>query len=346
MRRRTSPLAGAAAAFIVTGGCVALTATAASPAPAAQSATPVYLDTHYPYSVRAADLVSRMTLAEKVAQLHTNNAPAIPRLGVQQYTYWSEGQHGVNTLGANTNPGSASGGVHATSFPTNFASTMTWDPQLVYQETTAISDEARGFLDKSLWDTGQNNIGPSPADYGSLTYWAPNVNLDRDPRWGRTDESFGEDPYLIGQIAGAFVNGYQGQSMSGSSETGYLKVASTAKHYALNNVDNTRDRDSSNATDANIRDYYTAQFRDLIENAHVSGLMTSYNAVNGTPSPANTYTANELAQRTYGFGGYVTSDCGAVGDVYNSGAHNWAPPGWTTSSSGGTTTWTNTTTGV
>jgi beta-glucosidase len=346
MRRRTSPLAAAAAAFIVTGGCVALTATAASPAPAAQSATPVYLDTHYPYSVRAADLVSRMTLAEKVAQLHTNNAPAIPRLGVQQYTYWSEGQHGVNTLGANTNPGSASGGVHATSFPTNFASTMTWDPQLVYQETTAISDEARGFLDKSLWDTGQNNIGPSPADYGSLTYWAPNVNLDRDPRWGRTDESFGEDPYLIGQIAGAFVNGYQGQSMSGSSETGYLKVASTAKHYALNNVDNTRDRDSSTATDANIRDYYTAQFRDLIENAHVSGLMTSYNAVNGTPSPANTYTANELAQRTYGFGGYVTSDCGAVGDVYNSGAHNWAPPGWTTSSSGGTTTWTNTTTGV
>jgi beta-glucosidase len=173
-----------------------------------------------------------------------------------------------HTLGANTNPGNASGGVHATSFPTNFAATMTWDPALVYQEATAISDEARGFLDKSLWDTGQN-IGPSPADYGSLTYWAPNVNLDRDPRWGRTDESFAEDPYLMGQVAGAFVNGYQGQSMSGAPQTGYLKVASTAKHFALNNVDNTRDHDSSNTTDANIRDYYTAQFRDLIENAHV-----------------------------------------------------------------------------
>jgi beta-glucosidase-like glycosyl hydrolase len=331
---------------MVTAGCLAVTATTGGAAPAGQSTTPVYLDTHYPDAVRAADLVSRMTLAEKVAQLHTNNAPAIPRLGVQQYTYWSEGQHGVNTLGANTNPGNASGGVHATSFPTNFASTMTWDPQLVYQETTAISDEARGFLDKSLWNTGQNNIGPSPADYGSLTYWAPNVNLDRDPRWGRTDESFGEDPYLMGQVAGAFVNGYQGQSMSGAPQTGYLKVAATAKHFALNNVDNTRDRDSSNTTDANIRDYYTAQFRDLVENAHVSGLMTSYNAINGTPSPANTYTANELAQRTYGFGGYVTSDCGAVGDIYSSGSHNWAPPGWTTSTSNGTTTWTNNTTGA
>jgi beta-glucosidase len=345
MGRRKSPLA-AAAALVVSLGYAVVTTTAAVAAPSGQSATPVYLDTHYPYAVRAADLVSQMTLAEKVAQLHTNNAPAIPRLGVQQYTYWSEGQHGINTLGANSNPGSASGGVHATSFPTNFAATMTWDPQLVYQETTAISDEARGFLDKSLWDTGQNNIGPSPADYGSLTYWAPNVNLDRDPRWGRTDESFGEDPYLIGQVAGAFVNGYQGQSMSGSSQTGYLKVASTAKHYALNNVDNTRDRDSSNTTDANIRDYYTAQFRDLIENAHVSGLMTSYNAINGTPAPANTYTANELAQRSYGFDGYVTSDCGAVGDIYSSGAHNWAPPGWSTSTSGGTTTWTNLTTGT
>ncbi|MDX6390800.1 MAG: beta-glucosidase [Streptosporangiaceae bacterium] len=329
----------------------------AHPAPAAgtvggQSATPanhgtvpIYLNTNYPPAERAADLVSRMTLAEKIAQLHTNSAPAIPRLGVQQYTYWSEGQHGINTLGADTNSGSASGGVHATSFPSNFASTMSWDPRLTYQETTAISDEARGFLDKSLWGAGQNNIGPARSDYGSLTYWAPNVNLDRDPRWGRTDEAFGEDPYLSSQMAGAFVDGYQGETMSGKPMTGYLKVAATAKHYALNNVDNNRDSGSSNTTDANIRDYYTAQFLSLIENSHVSGLMTSYNAINGTPSPADTYTANELAQRTYGFNGYTTSDCGAVGDVYGSGSHNWAPPGWTTATSGGTTTWTNTASG-
>ncbi|HEU5420405.1 MAG TPA: glycoside hydrolase family 3 C-terminal domain-containing protein [Streptosporangiaceae bacterium] len=315
----------------------------AAAGPASQSSVPVYLNPDYSPAERAADLVSRMTLPEKIAQLHTNNAPAIPRLGVQQYTYWSEGQHGINTLGADTNSGSASGGVHATSFPSNFASTMTWDPALTYAETTDISDEARGFLDKSLWGTGQNNIGPARSDYGSLTYWAPTVNLDRDPRWGRTDEAFGEDPYLSSRMAGAFVDGYQGETMSGKPMTGFLKVAATAKHYALNNVDDNRDSGSSNTTDANIRDYYTAQFGSLIENSHVSGLMTSYNAINGTPSPADTYTANELAQRTYGFDGYITSDCGAVGDVY--GSHHWAPPGWTTAASGGTTTWTSTATG-
>src|SRR3954471_20272551 len=103
----------------------------------ADAATPIYQDTSYTFAERGADLVSRMTLAEKVAQLRTNSAPAIARLGVQQYTYWSEGQHGVNTLGANTNHGAVGGGVHATSFPTNLASTMSWDPSLIYQETTA-----------------------------------------------------------------------------------------------------------------------------------------------------------------------------------------------------------------
>jgi beta-glucosidase len=361
--RRTSSRWRAAAAVVCAAGLTAAyagTAQASTGRPAHLSAAasaarltdpaqplPIYRDTRYSFAERAADLVSRMTLAEKVQQLHTNSAPAIPRLGVQQYTYWSEGQHGINTLGANTNSGSASGGVHATSFPTNFASTMSWDPQLTYQETTAISDEARGFLDKSLWNTGQNNIGPSPANYGSLTYWAPNVNMDRDPRWGRTDEAFGEDPYLVSQMAGAFVDGYQGQAMDGRPMTGYLKVASTAKHYLLNNVDNDRTSGSSNTTDANIRDYYTAQFASLIENSHVSGIMTSYNAVNGTPSVADTYTANELLQRTYGFGGYTTSDCGAIGTTYQNppSGHDWAPPGWTTDSKGSNATWTNTATG-
>jgi beta-glucosidase len=152
---------------------------------AAAATLPIYQDTHFSFPERAADLVSRMTLSEKVLQLHTNNAPAIPRLGVQQYTYWSEGQHGLNRLGADTAEGGqgAVDDVKATSFPTNFASSMSWDPALVYQETTAISDEARGFLDKSLFGTGQNNLGPSASDYGNLTFWAPTVNLDRDPLW-------------------------------------------------------------------------------------------------------------------------------------------------------------------
>jgi beta-glucosidase len=327
----------AASAVVPATPALAVTTTAAT--------TPVYLDTHYSFEERAADLVSRMTLPEKVLQLHTNNAPAIPRLGVQQYTYWNEGQHGINTLGANTNHGDVTGGVHATSFPTNFAATMSWDPALIQQETTAVSDEIRGELDKSLWGVGQNNIGPDQNAYGSLTYWAPTVNLDRDPRWGRTDEAFGEDPYLVGRMAGAFVDGYQGQTLNGTPTTPYLKVAATAKHFALNNVEDTRNRTSSDTTDDNLRDYYLKQFQSLIEDSGVAGLMTSYNAINGTPSPADTYTADAIARRTYGLNGYITSDCGAVGDIWNPGSHNWAPPGWTTSTASGRTVWTQTSTG-
>ncbi|MEV6116480.1 glycoside hydrolase family 3 C-terminal domain-containing protein [Streptomyces sp. NPDC052109] len=346
---RSARLCSTAVAALCSLGLLS-TALAAHPAlgapakPRASGTVPIYLDTSYSFQERAADLVSRMALDEKVQQLHTNNAPAIPRLGLQQYTYWSEGQHGINTLGADTHSGSASGGVHATSFPTNFAAAMTWDKQLMYQETQAISDEARGFLDKSLWGTGQNNLGNSADNYGSLTYWAPNVNMDRDPRWGRTDEAFGEDPYLVSQMAGAFVNGYQGQNQDGGKQTKYLKVAATAKHYALNNVEKDRTGISSQVDDTDLYDYYTAQFKSLIEKAHVSGLMTSYNAVNGTPSVADTYTTNQIAQRTYGFQGYITSDCGAVSTTYRSfpGGHNWAPPGWTTDGKDTGATWTDT----
>ncbi len=318
-----------------------------APAVAAAPRVPVYLDTHYSFAERAADLVSRMTLPEKAAQLETT-APGIPRLGVQEYNYWSEGQHGVNALYDNLNNGGHSGSPVATSFPTNFAATMSWDPKLIYDETTAISDEARGFLDKSLFGVDQNNLGDSRDNYGHLTYWAPTVNLDRDPRWGRTDEAFGEDPYLVSTMAGAFVNGFQGQTMQGTPQSKYLKVAATAKHYALNNVEQDRTGVTSDVTDVNLRDYYTAQFKSLVQDAHVAGLMTSYNAINGTPSVADTYTTNQLAQRSDGFDGYITSDCGAIGTTYKTfpDGHNWAPPGWTTDGKGDSATWTNTATGA
>lgn len=314
---------------------------------------PIYLDTHYSFRERAADLVSKMTLEEEVKQLHTNNAPAIPRLGVHQYIYWSEGQHGINALFGNIHNGKkkkehAYGSPVATSFPTNFASTMSWDPKLIYKETNAISDEARGFLDKSLFGKGQNNLGESKSDYGNLTYWAPTINIDRDPRWGRTDEAFGEDPYLASHMAAAFVNGFQGQTMNGMPKTHYLKAAATAKHFALNNIENNRFGISSDAGDEAIRDYYTATFRYLIEKAHVAGIMTSYNAINGTPAVASTYTVNELAQRTFGFNGYTTSDCGAVGTTYNvyPYGHKWAPPGWAVKREHKKTIWKNKKSGV
>jgi beta-glucosidase-like glycosyl hydrolase len=323
---------------------------AETPAGATDNGVPVYLDTKRNYEERAADLVSRMTLPEKVLQLHTSNAAAIPRLGVQQYTYWNEGQHGINRLGADTAAGiqGKTNGVHATSFPTNFASSMSWDPGLVYRETTAISDEARGFLDKSLFPGGQNNIGPSASDYGALVYWAPTVNLDRDPRWGRTDEAFGEDPYLVSRMAGAFVNGYQGNNPTGTPLSPYLKVAATAKHYALNNVEVNRLSGDSVTTEADLHQYYLKQFEGLIGDAHVSGLMTSYNAINGTPGAVNTYTVDQLARRTFGFGGYITSDCDAILTAWQGPpfGHSWAPPGWRSSVVDNVPLWTNTTTGA
>jgi beta-glucosidase-like glycosyl hydrolase len=334
-------VAGALALAVACAG--AAQASPAVPAAAVTRAPPIYLNTRYSFAERAADLVSRMTLAEKLQQLNTGDnhlntpSPAIPRLGVQQYTYWNEALHGVYYLGDEDDGNDASQSAQATSFPSSLAATMSWNPRLVYQESSAIGQEARGFLDPSLWGKAQNNLGPSPSDYGALTYFAPTVNMDRDPRWGRADETYGEDPGLASQMADAFTDGIQGETMSGASRTGYLQVAATAKHFLMNNEEDDRTTGSSDTTDANIRDYYTRQFASLTGNAHVAGVMTSYNAVNGTPSPADTYTTSELLQRTYGFNGYTTSDCGAVGTEYSASGHDWAPPGWTTNGS----TWTS-----
>ncbi|GGZ29212.1 hypothetical protein GCM10010300_85170 [Streptomyces olivaceoviridis] len=300
------------------------------------ASTPVYQDTSYSFEERAADLVSRMTLEQKVRQLITNDAPAIPSLGVQGYTYWSEALHGIQSLGNSKNAGDdTSWPVRATGFPTSLATSMAWDPALQYQEGSAIGDEARGFLDKSLFGVGRNNLGTSADNYGALTYFAPTVNNDRDPLWGRHDESYGEDPYLQTRLGSQFVDGFQGQNPDGSSVNGYLKAAATAKHYALNNVEDARTSISSDVNDSELRDYYTKQFAGLIGQAHVAGLMTSYNAINGTPAVADTYTNDTLAKRTYGFSGLTTSDCGGVGTTYKlpNDGHDWAPAPWSTNGS-------------
>ncbi|MFH8224671.1 ricin-type beta-trefoil lectin domain protein [Streptomyces sp. NPDC018057] len=341
--RRTGALATAVVALaLAVPGATAAPLDRPTATGRAARATPVYQDTRYSFEERAADLVSRMTLDQKIRQLITNDAPAIPALGVQGYTYWNEALHGIQALGNGKNVGDGgSWPIKATGFPTSLATSMAWDPELQYQEGSAISDEARGFLDKSLFGTGQNNLGSSAGNYGALTYFAPTVNNDRDPLWGRHDESYGEDPYLQAKLGGQFVDGFQGQKPDGTSLNGYLKAAATAKHYALNNVEDGRTGISSDVDDSQLRDYYTKQFASLIGEAHVAGLMTSYNAINGTPAVANTYTNNELAQRTYGFGGLTTSDCGGVGTTYKlpDEGHNWAPAPFTTNGSPGNPLW-------
>lgn len=252
-----------------------------------------YLDTSLSFEERAADLVSRMTLEEKQSQLKARTAAAIPRLGVRAYDWWSEALHGVARSG------------EATSFPTGLGIASTWDRELVQEMMDITSDEARAY-------TNEKGKG--------LSYWSPTINMARDPRWGRAEETYGEDPYLSAQIGNSFVRGLQGDDDT------YLKSIATIKHFALNNSEFNRHNGDSQIDERTLREYYTKAFKDVIEEANVESLMTSYNRVNGVPMSANTYMLDTLTRRTWGFDGYITSDCGAIRDIYSS--HKWVPEGW------------------
>jgi beta-glucosidase len=276
------------------------------------SGTPIYLDRSYSPAERAADLVSRMTLAQKASQAITNMAPAIPSLGVSAYGWWNEAAHGVSceTLTNNSNCTSL---TNTTSYPVSLALASTWNPQLANQEASLISDEAREV------ETGNTE---------NMTFFAPVVNMMRDPRWGRTDETFSEDPFLMAQMASQFVDGMQGQDASGrplAAGGGYLKAIATLKHYALNNSEADRLTGTANTDDRTIREYYTKQFRDIVAAAHPGSVMSSYNSVNGVPSPANVYLIDTLMRETFGFQGYMVSDCDAIYEIQN--GHHWQPPG-------------------
>lgn len=259
---------------------------------AEKSAVPAYLDTSLGFEERAADLVSRMTLDEKALQTITTNAAAIPRLGVSEYNYWSEGLHGVARSG------------RATSFPHGLGIASTWNADLVYEMGDAISDEARGYA---------NGTGKG------LSYWSPTINLARDPRWGRAEEGYGEDPYLTTVIGENYVNGMQGEDDT------YLKTIATLKHFLANNSEYNRHTGSSDVDDRDLREYYSYTFKNIVENTDVASVMSSYNQLNGTPMPANKFMLTDLLRNTWGFDGYVTSDCGAIADIYQN--HKWQPEG-------------------
>lgn len=246
------------------------------------------------FEERAADLVSRMTLEEKVSQLGYN-APAISRLGVSKYNYWREALHGVARNGK------------ATSFPSALSMSNTWDIDLYAQEGDVIGTEARAkAVEKGIKD---------------LSYWTPTINMARDPRWGRNDESFGEDPYLTTEYGSEMVSG-----MQGDDET-YLKVIATLKHYVANNCEGERQTGSSVMDEQTLRDYYGRAFEDIIENASPASVMSSCNATTITrqgtqlfdyiPSSSNPYLLTELLRRKWGFVGYVVADCGSVNNNYS-----------------------------
>jgi beta-glucosidase-like glycosyl hydrolase len=254
---------------------------------------PIYLNPAYSFKERAADLVSRMTLEEKQSQLG-NTMPPIPRLGVNKYDVWGEALHGV--LGRNNNSG-----MTATSFPNSVAVGCTWDPALIKRETSVIADEARGFNHDLIF---------------TLTYWSPVIEPTRDPRWGRTAETFGEDPFLVSQIGTGFIQGLMGDDPL------YLKAVPCGKHYFANNTEFNRHSGSANMDDRDIREFYLLPYKTLIEKAKLPAIMTAYSAVNGIPMSASKFYVDTIARRTYGMDGYVTGDCGAIDDIIR--GHHYA----------------------
>lgn len=266
-----------------------LSAFASIQASAQVPTTPIYLNSSYSFEERAADLVSRLTLEEKQSLLG-NNMAAIPRLGIKSMNVWSEALHGV-LGGANPSVGLAG----PTSFPNSVALGSAWDPSLMQREAAAIADEARAF----------NATGTK-----GLTYWSPVVEPIRDPRWGRTGESFGEDPFLVSQIAGGFVRGMVG------SDPDYLKTVPCAKHYFANNSEFDRHVSSSNMDGRDMREFYLSPYRKLIQQDRLPSIMSSYNAVNGVPTSASRLYLDTIARRTYGLKGYITGDCAAIEDIY------------------------------
>ncbi|MBV9944483.1 MAG: glycoside hydrolase family 3 C-terminal domain-containing protein [Solirubrobacterales bacterium] len=282
--------------------------------------TPIYLNRSYSPAERAADLVSRMTLTEKASQMNSSQAPAIPRLGVQAYGWWNEALHGVSRLQLNPS-GNSTVLENTTSYPISLTLGSSWDPDLMYREASAISDEAREVVPNNSLD---------------LDFYSPTVNLGRDPRWGRNDEAFSEDPLLTGAMGSQFVDGLEGKDEQGNllpQGGGYLKAIATIKHYAANNTEGdriggptSRLTGTSNMDERTLREYYTAQFKQIIQQAHPGSIMSAYNSVNNVPAPANVHLIDTLARQTFGFDGYFTSDCDAVYEIYH--GHNWQPPGY------------------
>lgn len=241
----------------------------------------------YSFKERAAGLVAQMTLEEKIIQL-SNNAAPIPRLEVPGYNYWSEASHGFFGPLEFTE-------MDVTSYPVCLAMSQSWDRDKMKAVASAIGDECRAL---------HNEKG------NELHMWCPTINLARDPRNGRSDENFGEDPVLAGKMAASYIQGMQGEDEK------YIKVIATPKHYALNSSENNRHNGSSNVDEATLREYYTKPFEYAVKEGKAESIMTSYNRVNGVPVSVNEKLLTELLREEWGFDGFVVSDCGAVADCY------------------------------
>ncbi len=251
----------------------------------------LYRDPSLPIETRVRDLISRMTLAEKVSQT-VNVAVGIARLDIPAYDWWNECLHGVGRAGI------------ATVFPQAIGLAGTWNTALLRQVATAISDEARAKHHQAMQRDYHKR-------YFGLTFWTPNINIFRDPRWGRGQETYGEDPYLTARLGVAFVHGLQGD------DARYLKLAATAKHFAVHSgPENVRHQFDVRISRRELYDTYLPAFKALVQEAHVEAVMGAYNRVNGEACNASPTLLKEILREEWGFAGHVVSDCGAVEDIY------------------------------
>jgi beta-glucosidase len=276
--------------------CLLLTVTLAW---SQQTAQPAYKNTKLSFEERTRDLVSRMTLEEKISQLgHTSDAVA--RLGIPKYNWWNEGLHGVARAGI------------ATVFPQAIGLAATFDEDLIRTDATAISTEFR-----AKYNAGRGPDGSSEW-YKGLTVWSPNINIFRDPRWGRGQETYGEDPFLTSRIGMAFVEGLQGDDQR------YLKVVATPKHFAVHSgPEATRHEVNVTVSKHDLEDTYLPAFRALVIDAKADSVMCAYNSINGEPACANTMLLGQYLRGDWKFDGYVVSDCGAGTDI--SEHHHFKP---------------------
>ena len=282
----------AAAAALL--GCVSLCVAAAQ-----NAQKPTWLDTSLSPEQRAAALVSKMTLEEKASQL-VNQARAIPRLNVPAYDWWSESLHGVQTNGT-------------TEFPEPVGLAATFDAPAIHEMAIAIGTEGRiKYVQFVKQNGGYSKI------FQGLDFWAPNINIFRDPRWGRGQETYGEDPFLTARMGVAFVTGMQGDDPK------YFRVISTPKHYAVHSgPEPTRHTADVTVSKHDEIDTYLPAFRATVTEAKADSVMCAYNSINGQPACANEFLLVDQLRGKWGFNGYVVSDCGAVIDIYE--GHHFKP---------------------
>ncbi|HEX3843661.1 MAG TPA: glycoside hydrolase family 3 N-terminal domain-containing protein, partial [Steroidobacteraceae bacterium] len=276
---------------------VASLAVLAGGAHAENAATPAYLDTSLPPQTRAADLVHRMTLQEKVSQL-VNGARAIPRLGVPSYNWWSEALHGVAVDGT-------------TEFPEPIGLAAAFDVPGIHEMAHDIGVEARVVHEHAV------RAGGSTIFHG-LDFWSPNINIFRDPRWGRGQETYGEDPFLTARMAVAFVTGLQGD------DPRYYLAISTPKHFVVHSgPEPTRHFADVDVSKHDMEDTYLPAFRAAVVEGHAGSVMCAYNGINGEPACANQLTLGHTLRGAWQFQGYVVSDCDAVRDIFS--GHHYRP---------------------